>query len=241
MKMYFMEMLNFFTDANKKIPIILKALIFLLAIDTFFLFLHAYSLMLPTSEESTLALRLDMDGGYPETYNYVKFITVGLFCMFFSLKRRMGIYVIWSFFFFLLFADDAFTFHEKFGGQLVAYFDLPGFLTLRPQDIGALLFIGLTGMVIGIPIMYTLFRGEDEAKRITIHFIVLTGILLFFGIFVDLLHSALRELPGSGMLTVVEDLGEMLAASLLVWYSLYLYRSFQSEIKVAPSTVKTKS
>lgn len=239
MKTYLTQTLHFFTNANKKFPFILKALFFLLAIDTFFLFLHAYSLTLPVSEESTLALRLDMDGGYPETYNYAKFIIVGLFCIYFALKRRMGIYVIWALFFFLLFADDAFTFHEKFGGQLVAYFDLPGFLTLRPQDIGALSVIGVSGMVVAIPVVYTLFRGEDEAKRITIQFIVLTGILLFFGIFVDLLHSALRELPYSGMLTVVEDLGEMLAASLLVWYCLYLYRSFKSEIAVAPSAVKT--
>jgi hypothetical protein len=237
MKAYSKDLLKFFKDANHQFPILLKVLSIFLAIDIFFLFLHAYSLTLPVTEQSTLNLRLDMDGGYPESYNYLKYIMVGLFCIYFSIKRKMGIYLIWALFFLLLFADDAFTFHEKFGGRVVAYFDLPGFLTLRPQDLGAVIVIGTTGMIIALPILYTLIRGVEEAKRITLHFIVLTAILLFFGIFVDLLHSALRELPGSGILTVVEDLGEMLAASLMVWYAFYLHNVFKTDEKLATSYV----
>jgi hypothetical protein len=168
-----------------------------------------------------------MDQGYAETFNYLKFIFVSAVTMYLAFSRKKIVYFVWSIFFLILFADDAFSFHERIGKELVYYFDLPGFLTWRAQDVGANLFLALVGLVVIVPIMYNLLWGKEEAQKITFHYIILTAILLFFGIFVDLMHSAFREVPGSGVLTVAEDWGEMLAASLMVWYTLFLSLLFK--------------
>lgn len=207
---------------NNYFPGAQKLFVFLMIMNTFFILLHAYSLTLPLSE-STLNLRLDMDFGYAERFQYFQYLSIAtlLFISFFQQKR--GVYLIWVLFFLLLFADDAFTIHEIFGAQLINNFDVPRFLGLRSQDIGELLVAAMLGLLFLLPLVHTFIWGSRKGKEISIHFIVLIGVFLFFGIGVDMLHSLLKEMPGSGALTVIEDAGEMISCSLILVYSFCLF------------------
>ena len=199
-----------------------KILFFLLGIDLIFVLLHFYSLSLPMSD-ATRNLRLDMDFGYAEMFQYIKFICVATLLAVMFFKRKLWIYVIWSLFFLFLFADDAFSFHEAVGGDIAEIFNLQGVMGLRSRDLGELVFVGLIGLSFMFFFLFALIRGSKKTKQITIHFILLMGVLVFFGVGIDMLHSVLIKMPGSGILTIIEDWGEMLATSLILWYSVYLF------------------
>ena len=63
-------------------------------------------------------------------------------------------------------------------------------------------------------------RGSELYRRITLDLGLLFGLLVFFGVGVDFLHSALTVGKRSDFAVgLIEDGGEMLAMSLLVWYS----------------------
>lgn len=58
--------------------------------------------------DTTKNLRLDMDLGYAEMFQYLKFICIAILLAVMFFKSKIWIYVIWSLFFLFLFADDAF-------------------------------------------------------------------------------------------------------------------------------------
>lgn len=211
-----------FKIINSSYPKLKKLLYLLLALDLFFIILHLYTITLPTVEGSDKLLRLDMDFGYAEMFQYLQFITTAFILLFLFFKEKEFIFIVWSLFHLVLFADDAFQFHEGFGAQFVGVFGISDAFGLRGKDFGELIIAGFMGLFFAIPILYTLFSGNQRTQNITIHYILLTGLLLFFGIGIDMLHSLLRFVPGSSILTIVEDAGEMIAGSLMVWYSFYL-------------------
>lgn len=62
-------------------------------------------------------------------------------------------------------------------------------------------------------------RGVDAYKQVTKHLLILLLAVAFFGIFVDMLHTALK-LGGrvKFLLGFVEDGGEMVMMSFIAWY-----------------------
>ena len=62
-------------------------------------------------------------------------------------------------------------------------------------------------------------KGEQVFKKVSQDILLLVLILVFFGVGVDLLHTFMELGRGvSFILVVVEDGGEMVAASLILWY-----------------------
>lgn len=208
---------------NALFPPAKKFLFILLTIDLLFILLHCYSLFLPVTETSTLNLRLDMDFGYSEIFQYLQFITISVFLIYFFIKERKGVYLIWSFFFLVLFSNDAFRMHELFGENLANSFNFQPMFGLRAKDFGELLVAAILGATFVLPFMHALFLGQKKTQRITLHLLILVSILVFFGVGVDMLHSVVRKLPGAGALTIVEDAGELIAVSLIVYYMIGLY------------------
>lgn len=221
--------LHSFQNKKSNSPRSWKILLTLLFIDFLFILIHAYSLSLPLNE-NTQNLRLDMDFGYAEIFQYVKYICAAILLVGAFFHSKIGVYLTWAMFFIFLFVDDAFAFHEIFGEKFVRYFNISGFAGLRAQDIGELAMAAFLGLLFVLPFFYSFFKGSEKSKEVTTHFVLLVGILLFFGIGIDMVHSFMKAIPGSGVLTVIEDAGEMLAVSLLVWYSLYLYLEKNNDV-----------
>ncbi|MDT0689828.1 hypothetical protein RM549_08530 [Salegentibacter sp. F188] len=208
---------------NNYFPVVQKILILLFSVDLFFILLHFYSLFLPVTNEDRLLFRLDMDFGYAEMFQYLQFIGAALLLIAFSARRKKGIYLIWSLFFLVLFIDDAFAFHESFGANLVGHFNIPSTLGLRSQDFGELAVAAMLGATFVLPFIHSLFFGDRKTKEVTLHLLILVGVLVFFGVGVDMLHSFLKTMPGSGVLTIIEDAGELFAGSLIVGYTICLH------------------
>lgn len=163
-----------------------------------------------------------MDFGYAEMFQYLQYLTAAVVLLVLFSKEHKFIFLVWSFFHVVLFADDAFQFHESFGAQFVRAFGVQNAYGLRGQDFGELAISGMLGLFFAVPILYNLFKGEERSQNITVHYIILTAILIFFGVGIDVLHSLLKFVPGSSVLTIVEDAGEIMAGSLIAWYSIYL-------------------
>lgn len=163
-------------------------------------------------------MRVDMDFGYAEIFQYIQFNLAALLLILLFIKQRKVIYIVWALFFFVLFLDDAFRFHESIGAKFSNYFGIEAAIGLKAKDFGELAIAALLGSVFVIPFTSALFFGKRKAREVTIHLGILVVLLLTFGIGIDMLHSFLRDKPWAGALTLIEDAGEMFSASLMVCY-----------------------
>jgi len=85
---------------------------------------------------------------------------------------------------------------------------------LRPRDWGELLVTAAVGLVLLTPVATGYVRGNAEAKRHTLVMAMLLALLVFFGVFIDMVHIWL----GSDPWGLLEDGGEMIAVSLVLYY-----------------------
>lgn len=206
-----------------------KLLLILIIMDVLFIFAHALFIFL-------IYIRVDFDwsivdmfmvnydGSYPEIFQYLKYFSICLICLYIIKKRKEYSYISWFFLFLLLLLDDALQFHELFAEWVVEKFDYVDMIGLRAQDLGELTYVALFGPLLLVMMFFGYKKGSQEYKKTTIDIGLLFAIFLFFGIVVDILH----ELIGSEnryvklLITLIEDGGEMLALSLLVWYFYFI-------------------
>ncbi len=190
-----------------------KVLFLLLLADFAFMLAHGIYTMDLVSND---VYSIDTDGGYAEMFQYIKeyWIVVLLFVL--ALRRKHIIYFAWSSLFMYLLLDDSLKIHESFGIYLADYFEFKPMFHLRTQDLGELcvsIFFGsLLFTFIGVAY---LFSGS-VAKRISKHLFILVISLAFFGVVVDMLHIIIPW--GKSFFGFIEDGGEMLVMSIIVWY-----------------------
>ena len=193
-----------------------KLLILLVLTDFFFIVLHIFHKY--TDFGPGRLLSIDQDMGFAEMFQYIKEYWIGLILLWFALKRRSFLFFGWSLMFFYLLFDDALMFHESGGTILTRYFNLQPILGLRAQDIGELGIAVIVGVaflaIIGISHYFSEQRLREISKRIAILLVA----LVFFGVFVDIIHSMFRKTEISNLLALIEDGGEMVVMSLITWY-----------------------
>jgi len=193
-----------------------KLLILLVLTDFFFIVLHI--LHTHTGIGPSSLFSIEQDQGFAEIFQYTKEYWIGLMLLWLALKRRSFLFLGWSLLFFFLLFDDALRFHEEAGYILVKYFNLQPMLGLRAQDIGELGIAVIVGVgfltIIGISHYFSEQRLRDISMRIAI----LLAALVFFGVFIDMIHSLFRHTKASNLLALIEDGGEMVVMSLITWY-----------------------
>jgi len=196
----------------------------LLSADAVFIVLHLIRAYTPYLSSSYYSL--EKDGGYAEVFQYIKeYWTTGVLAALF-VRTRQAVYCTWSLLFGYLLIDDAFQLHERVGRMLSrkGYFGDSPLTGLRAQDFGELTVSAFAGITFLVLIGGTYLLSTPDAKQVSKRLVALLGIIIFFGVFVDMLHSAMESLPGSSILGVVEDGGEMLAVSITCYYVLGLLR-----------------
>ena len=187
----------------------------LLIIDSLFLLFH---LALNFGYFSDRAFHLEIDGGYPEIFQYLKLVTCVTVMLYVAVSRtspQRGILAILLLF--LLF-EDAMGLHED------AYLLGERYVHLQPigpfsiRHLWEMIYGIVTGGVLMGIFIFSIFRTNDRSLRDRMVLILLL-LLLFgaFGILVDALHGIFQEARGSvyveSLLGVIEDWGEMLTIS----------------------------
>jgi hypothetical protein len=160
------------------------------------------------------------EGGYAELFQYVKWAGVAASMLLVSRLQKSWEFLVWSVLGGYLLVDDALRIHEEVGRIVHAAQPFAPPFTLRLNDVGELAASAVVGLTMLLALIRA-FRTGGPGFRVASHdLLALVTLLAAFGIGIDILHVALRP---SGtvdvVMTVLEDGGEMLVASLMLWYS----------------------
>jgi len=192
-------------------------LILLLCADLAFVVLHSINALTPILDHPLLSLK--MDQGYPELYGYLKFgwIIILLFCL--SLRNWSFHFVAWALVFTYLLLDDALQIHERLGTLVAEQLGFVPAFRLRRKDFGELAVSAAAGLLL-LPILVWAYRsGSQMFRKVSQDIIILILVLVCFGVVIDMADIAIRLGKGVGFaLGVIEDGGEMIAVSLILWY-----------------------
>jgi hypothetical protein len=173
------------------------------------------------------SLSLSMEWGYAEIFNYFQtLVLVGLLAAI-AQRTRETLHLCWAAVFLLVAVDDALAIHQQFGSLLAAVVPLPPSLGLRAADLGEV--TAWVGGALALVALLTFgFRGTAAVHReIGWYFAWLFGLLLFFGLGVDMLHSLMNGafFGASLLLELIEDGGEMVSISLACALAFAVWRA----------------
>ncbi|MET7030083.1 hypothetical protein [Sediminicola luteus] len=191
-----------------------------LTIDIVFIVIHLLIALFWDSNPKEF--RVDEDGGYPEIFQYFKYILIVLITFYLVAKRSIN-YLPWLILFLFLCFDDALQFHEKAGIFFANFFSLQSYLGLRAIDLGELVFAFLMGLILFLFSFKSYFQGSKIFKNNCVDILSLFTFFLFFGIGIDMVHQLFAHLEFvAGAVALIEDGGEMITLSLLVWYFYFI-------------------
>jgi len=190
----------------------------LLCGDLAFVVLHLINGLKPLIEMPLL--RLGRDGGYPELYQYLKFLWIIIILILVSLKNASFLYVAWAAVFAYFLVDGSIQIHERVGTYVAANLSRVPTLGLRLQDFGELAVSAAAGIILFVPLVWAYRNGSRMFRKVSQDFALLISLLIFFGVVVDMAHSTVRPGRTVGFVVgVIEEGGEMLSVSFILWYA----------------------
>jgi len=206
-----------------------RALLVLVALDFAFIVLHGVRGLLGGVDGPLpdYRLRIDIDGGFAEIFNYLKLAAITVLCLAVWRRGRHAAPLLWGLVFLFALADDALSLHEDIGNMLVAPLGLPAVLGLRPNDLGELIVWAAPGVLLLVPLAYVTWRTPPKARRFSQRLVVLLAALVFFAVVVDMVHIMVVHWSRyvNGMLSLIEDGGEMVVVSAVCAYLVAAYRA----------------
>lgn len=204
-------------------------LILLVTIDLLFIILYIFYKIDDNilGNHSTFLLShnfsISRDGSYSEIFQYVKegAITIMLFELF--TRKREVIYLAWGTTFSYLLLDDSLQLHERLGLLIGRTLEFSPMIGLRTRDFGELTVSAIAGIFLLSFIAFGYYLSQSTQRKISQHLLFLLLALAFFGIIIDMVHAMVRLDMLWKILAVVEDGGEMVIMSIVVWYVFGLF------------------
>lgn len=162
---------------------------------------------------------IDYDFGHAESFSTVRWIWLIGLVAFIILARRRWIFTALVPILGFMLLTDSLQLHEEYGAKVAFKLGIEPMFGLRPEDFGELLVLGTAGIVV-LPIaVYGWWKARGEDRRHLTRIAVLLALVIAFGVVLDQLHIVLIDDPGPGdWFGILEDGGEMLAASTLLAY-----------------------
>jgi hypothetical protein len=175
-------------------------------------------------------LVLTQDESFAEIFQYLKYISVLFITAYIFYINKGYSYLSWALLFLFFLLDDSLSLHENVGEFLVNEFNFKPMFGLRAVDFGELIFVGIVGLFLLLSFVLAYFKGTTMFRKRTIDLFVLLAFMIFFGIGFDMLHEILGEnLKVGFVIGLIEDGGEMVVMTLIVWY---VYQLIISDKKV---------
>lgn len=191
-------------------------LLLLLSTDFIFIVLH---IILHTLGPNSLVCKISGLCIHQDVYHLVKLFWIIILLAYVLKLTRYSGYVSWivTFVFFLL--DDALLLHQNIGDWIANNFDayLPPDLGL-PARYFELAVLATAGMLLLVVVAWAYLHGPGEFGKVSNDLLLFIAALVFFGLIVDLATAIkLGSIVMFG-LVIVEDGGELVIDSLIVWY-----------------------
>ncbi|WP_156809072.1 hypothetical protein [Arthrobacter sp. TB 23] len=187
----------------------------------------------------------DTDRSIPELLGHIQLALAGFFLL--SLvalhRRRSGqlrpslVYAAWTAILAAITLDDFLMIHERVGGFLADALGLPAVAGLRPVDLGELLVWGGVAVPLGIALLLAHRVGAPGARAGSRLFMILAGILVLFGVGIDMVHvmtTTVFDAPVRQFLTFLETGGELVSMSLMLVCSIHLRRIYPTSVTGQP-------
>ncbi len=199
-----------------------RVLICLLVLDAIFIGIHAFAVIAGYDRLDYPLLYVDSDRGFGEVFQYVKFAILIVGCLYLIFKKRYG-YIAWCLLFTAMLLDDSSEYHETIGEWIAVQFNFKPLFGLRAVDLGELCYAAGFGLIMLTIFFFFYKKGSQRFKNSCKDLALLMFLFVCFAVGVDMLHSlALENPPLSKVLALLEDGGEMIAISLIVWYFAFI-------------------
>lgn len=162
-----------------------------------------------------------------EMLNYLKWVAcVGVLATcWWASRARFFVYLLVVFA--LILADDSLLIHETYGWTVAEVFGIPPTFGLDPKHIGEVVIFGLMGVIVLSMIGLSYSQAKAAARPCVLRFLLVIIGLAFSGVLFDAIHHASSAITAETLrrtldlvLSVIEDGGEMIFASLAVSYSI---------------------
>jgi hypothetical protein len=207
----------------------LRAAVPLLALDGILLVAFAGAALLAAAEVLDYVphlLGISREQSIPETLNYAKWAASLVFLTACFLRLRRPLFGCLAMLFLMILADDALLIHERLGADLAQGLSIPPMQALDAKHVGEIVVFGGMGFV-ALALLGAAYLGAGPALRPLVNrFLLVIAGLAVTGVAFDAAHhmsSALQPSPlrqAAGLiLTIVEDGGEMVFASLAAAYA----------------------
>lgn len=214
-----------------------RLLLFLFCGDLIFGVLHLLNER--TALLNVPRLSLELDQGYPEMYQYLKFFWTGAILTVYAFKVSSWHYLTWTSVFAYFLLDDSLRVHERLGRHVAKALDFAPIGGLRLQDYGEAIVSGVAAVVLLGPLVLAYRNGPVRFRKLTHDLGLLVLMMAFFGVFMDAVDVTITEQVDEFihfLMGMFEDGGEMLVASLLLWYVFLMSRrGFASPVYLVDS------
>jgi hypothetical protein len=192
-------------------------LLLLLFADFVFIALHSINFL--STRLNNPSFSIEKDGSYPELYQYFKWFLIIVLLIQVSVMRKSLSYIAWVLVFTYFLCDDALEIHETIGNHIARKFSLTPPFGLRRLDLGELAVSAIAAIILLSFVIQAYRHGSSAFKKMSRDMLLLIIALVFFGVVVDMVHIAIQsDWKVKFILGVIEDGGEMLVASLMLWY-----------------------
>lgn len=193
-----------------------KLLVLLLITDLVFIFLHILNVYTGLLNSSYYLLYRDR--GYAEFFQYTKELWIAILFLFLAIKKKRGIFYVFSLLFIYFMVDDSFEVHERLGRLIAETFNFQGLMGLRAVDLGELLVSGLFGLLFLIALSLFFILSDQITRRIALYMGIFIVLLAFFGVALDMVGVIIDQRAVVRIMAILEEGGEMLVMSLITWF-----------------------
>ena len=216
-----------------------KLLILLLITDLVFILLHILNVYTGLLNSSYYLLYRDR--GFAEFFQYTKELWIALLFLFLAIKKKQGIFYVFSLLFLYLLIDDSFELHENLGLLFAETFHFQDWLGLRAVDFGELLVSGLFGLLFLVALSLFFVLSDQITRRIALNMGIFFVLLAFFGVALDMVGVVIDRRAVVRIMAILEEGGEMLVMSLITWFVYRLnYHDDQLPLDWLPSKVSKR-
>jgi hypothetical protein len=193
-----------------------KLLFLLLITDFAFIILHILNLY--TGLLNSSLYMLTRDRGYAEFFQYTKELWITVMFLILGIKKKQGIFYVFSLLFLYLLIDDSFEIHENFGRVIADIFNIQPWMGLRAVDFGELIVSGLFGLLFLTALILFFILSDQISRQIALYMVMFFVLLGFFGVVMDMVAVMVGQRGTTRVLEMIEEGGEMLVMSVITWF-----------------------
>lgn len=163
---------------------------------------------------------LVQERGFGETFQYFKAFWLLLMFAWLAIIARQFSYLSWAAVFGYLGLDDLMEIHEEFGNDIAMRYEISSVLGQRPRDIGEIIVFALAGAALLLLLAIAWYLGSETFRERSKTLLKLSAVLAFFGIGMDAVHILFLDTALDEPFAIIEDGGEMIVLSVIVWFVL---------------------